>query len=102
MTKSQVYDQALSRYLKSETLFELGRFDESLRYSTSLTVSRDFWGLAYLGPLYLRRAETYEQLGESDRAIQQYRRLMDLWSECDTELVSVREEARVEMFKLMN
>jgi tetratricopeptide (TPR) repeat protein len=100
-TQSELYDQSLNRYLRSEILFKLGRYEESLEYSKSLTISGDIWGLTYLGPLYLRRAETYTRLGQDDRAVDQYRRLFDLWKDCDPGLVEKRQAARVEMLKLL-
>ncbi len=43
---------------------------------------------------YLRRAEIYEHLGETDKAIAYYTRFIELWQEADANLQAQVEQAR--------
>ena len=44
--------------------------------------------MSYLGPSYLRRAEIYEQLGDTENAITYYTHFLDLWKDAAADLQS--------------
>ena len=58
--------------------------------------------MGYLGPSYLRRAEIYEHLGETENAIKYYTHFLDLWQDADPELQSAWvEPARQRLERLL-
>jgi tetratricopeptide (TPR) repeat protein len=87
------------RELRAELLRAVGRDAEALRWYEVL-YDPDMFGLPYLAPSYLRRAEIEEKLGRTDQAMLHYRRVLDLWSECDPELRSIVGEARERLARL--
>ncbi len=50
---------------------------------------------------YLRRAAIYEHLGEFEKAIDYYTRLVELWKDADPELQPYVEEARAQIDRLV-
>jgi hypothetical protein len=46
------------------------------------------------GPSHLRQAQVHERLGEPERAAVQYRRFLELWSDCDPEFRPMVETAQ--------
>ncbi|NNE34829.1 MAG: tetratricopeptide repeat protein [Rhodothermales bacterium] len=48
----------------------------------------------YLGPSYRRLAQSYDELGQTERAIDYYTRFIALWSDCDPEYIPLVDEAR--------
>ncbi|MEM7584978.1 MAG: protein kinase [Acidobacteriota bacterium] len=96
---SPLFSRARERYLKAEALLALGRTEEALGWYTSLYELAVF-DLAYLGYSRLRRAEIHEQLGQPRQAAEQYRRLIELWSEADPELQPHVETARRRLAEL--
>ncbi len=85
------------RYLRAELLYQEGRLEEALRWYASLAEVSEF----LLGPSYLRRAEIYEQLGETENAITYYTRFLDLWQDADPELQPQVEQARQRLDRLV-
>ncbi len=100
---SPLKDQVLNRYLRAELLFAEERYDEALPWYASLNDAGflSSFGLPYLGPSYLRRAEIYEHLGETEKAIDFYTRLVELWKDADPELQPYVEEARGHIDRLV-
>jgi tetratricopeptide (TPR) repeat protein len=91
--------RTLNRFMMAEALAGLGRLEEAVDAYRSMA-DRRYYGLVYLGPSYIRLAEVHERLGNTDRAIEYYERLIRLWKECDPELVPMREAAREEANRL--
>ncbi len=58
-------------------------------------------GLIYLGPSYLRRAQIYDELDDTDNAILFYERFVDLWKDADQELQRTVTDARVQLGALL-
>ncbi len=83
--QSPFYTETAERWLRAEVLHGLGREQEALRWYRSLAQS-SLYDLIYLAPSRLRLGEICENLGDTDQAIQHYRRVVELWSECDPEL----------------
>ncbi|MFQ5605975.1 MAG: tol-pal system YbgF family protein [bacterium] len=100
--QSPFYHQSLSRYVRAEILFTEGRYKEANDWYASL-VDNNFvsWGFNYLGPSYLRRAECYEKLGDTDKAIEFYGRFVDLWQNCDPELRPMLDDAKQKRERLL-
>lgn len=80
--------QALNRYVRAEVLYEQERYEEALPWYASLHDGYGYWGMFYLGLSYLRRAEIYENLGDTENAIKYYTRFLELWRDADPELQS--------------
>ena len=57
--------------------------------------------MTLLGPAYIRRAEIYEQMGDEQKAIEYYTRLMRMWDNCDPELLPIRDAAEAELERLL-
>ena len=83
---SPIYAQVLARYARAEIHYTQGRFEEALPWYTSLHDGFYTQGLGYLGLSYLRRAEIYEHLRDTENAIQYYTRFLDLWQDADADL----------------
>ena len=98
---SPIYDQVLARYARAEILYAKGRYEEALPWYTSLHDGLKTGGEGYLGPSYLRRAEIYEHLGETDKAITYYTRFIELWQDADPELQPQVEQARQRLNRLV-
>ena len=79
---SWAFGQPQERFLRAELLNRLGRHDEALGWYQSI----HYWPEAVLaGPSHLRQGEILERLGRREQAIEQYRRFVDLWRDCDPE-----------------
>lgn len=90
--------RALARYLRGELLQELGRDEEALIFYESLT-GRVLLQV-YLAPTHYRRGEIYERLGDPDEAARHYRRVIELWKDCDPELRPMVERAEQRLARL--
>ena len=92
--------QALNRYLRAEALFAEERYKEALPWYATLPDGATV-GAPYLGPSFLRRAEICERLGETDKAIDFYKRFLKLWEDCDPELRPWVEDAEQRLKRLL-
>jgi tetratricopeptide (TPR) repeat protein len=99
-TGAPILAQALNRYLRAEVLFAEKRYKEALPWFETLAAGA-FVGAPYLGPSFLRRAEIYEHLGETDKAIDFYKRFFKLWEDCDPELRPGVEDAEQRLNRLL-
>jgi tetratricopeptide (TPR) repeat protein len=82
---SPFFSQSLARMLRARVLATLGREDEALRWYNSLWMANAF-DLVYIGPARLAEAEIYDRRGDRDRALQEYKRVIELWKEADPDL----------------
>ncbi|HUF10383.1 MAG TPA: serine/threonine-protein kinase [Rhodothermales bacterium] len=99
--KSPLFDQFANRFIQAEALRASGRLEEAIRVYRSLTAADHVAGVVLIGPQYLGVADAYEQLGNTEKAIEFYARLVRMWKDCDPELVPVREEAQRNVDRLM-
>jgi tetratricopeptide (TPR) repeat protein len=97
---SPIKAQALNRYLRAEALFAEERYEEALPWYATVSDGA-FVGAPYLGLSFLRRAEIYERLGETDKAIDFYKRFLKLWEDCDPELRPWVEDAEQQLKRLL-
>jgi tetratricopeptide (TPR) repeat protein len=92
-----VFTQGQERFLRAELLAALGRDEEALRWYQS--VGYEVFP-ALTGPSRLRQAEMHERLGEPDEAVVQYKRFIELWSNCDPEFRPLVEAAQQALERL--
>jgi tetratricopeptide (TPR) repeat protein len=89
-----------SRYLRAETLYQLGHNEEALRW-----FSNAFQGspneIGYLAPAHFRQAELYERLGDRKQAVEHYSRFIQLWKSCDPALRPSVEKAKARLASLV-
>ncbi|MFQ5602998.1 MAG: tol-pal system YbgF family protein, partial [bacterium] len=91
--------QAYERYLRAESHFALGEYDEALRWYSSLGygASREF---VYSPVSHLKRAEIYEKLGQFETALKHYTRFVWFWKNCDLELKPLVDEIQLRIEQL--
>jgi tetratricopeptide (TPR) repeat protein len=98
---SILYAQPIRRFVLGEALLESGRLEEAREAFLSLTAAGHSEGLYHLGPIYLRLAEIHERLGEPEKAIEYYAKVLELWKDCDPELIPMRDDARRNLDRLV-
>ena len=95
-------------YLRAEILFSEENYRDALSWYAVLNDNQplakrlEIWGLPFLGPSLLRRAQICEHLGEREKAAGFYRRLVRLWKNCDPELRPYVAKARERIETLAN
>ena len=79
------------RHLRGEILFSLGRYDEASSWfeSTSCVGSMLFNAVRFY-----HQARCHEALGESEDAIVDYRKFLDLWRDCDPDQRRLVDDAQ--------
>ena len=90
---SPFFSQSRGRFLRARAAVDSKQDDEALRWYGSLWMANAF-DLAYLGPAQLKEAEMFDRRGESDRALQGYKRVAELWKEADPELQATVDQVR--------
>lgn len=97
---SPLNTQDYARYVIAERLFNAGRIKEALPWYSSFVDGYDVDGLLYLGPAYMRRAQIYEALGETNKAITFYTRFIELWKDADPGLQQIVEDMKLRLNSL--
>ncbi len=92
--------QGLNRFVRAEILYEQGRLEDALPWYASMLDGFHFQGLMWLGPSYLRRAQIYDELGDTEKAIDFYTRFVKLWEDCDPELQRWVDDAQQRLNRL--
>jgi class 3 adenylate cyclase/tetratricopeptide (TPR) repeat protein len=95
---SELYSFAFPRFLRARSLQEAGRGEEALGWYATLDVSPS--EIVYRAPSHLYSAAIYEQAGDRERAIQNYRAFVEMWQEADPELQPMVEKAREALHRL--
>jgi tetratricopeptide (TPR) repeat protein len=97
--QSPFYMYTAERWLRAELLEQLERYEEAVRWYASI-VQSSLYELVYLAPSHLRRGRIQERLGDRQRAAQHYRRVVEVWGECDPELRPAVDEASARLRRL--
>ncbi len=87
------------RYLVGTILQDEGNYEEALTWYESIE-GHALSDLPFLAPSHLRRAEIYEEMGDSDRAALHYREFVALWANADPEYQPLVEEATARLLRL--
>jgi serine/threonine protein kinase/tetratricopeptide (TPR) repeat protein len=77
-------------YLRAEALRTLGKHGEAVVWYRSLLESSQ---ILYKAFALLRLGQTYEHLGQLEKAASHYKRFIELWKDCDPNLRHLVEEA---------
>ncbi len=101
--KPEVYpyllDSGHPRFLRAELLRMAGRDREALRWYGSVAEHFDK-SIVYAAPVHLRTAQILDRLGRGAEAARHYRRVVELWGDCDPALRPVVEQARRRLHQL--
>jgi tetratricopeptide (TPR) repeat protein len=94
------FSRPFGRLLRAELLHRLGRHEEALRWFGGFP---RFWASerAYLSHIYGRMAESYDALGDRERAIEYYNRFVARWKNADPGLQPRVEAARARLAELV-
>ena len=85
-------DQPRTRLVRAELERELGDPDVAMGFLDGLDQSWSPWDAMYRGQVYRLMGLLAEDAGRTEEAIRHYTRLLDLWRDCDPELVPIRDE----------
>ncbi|MBV6504888.1 MAG: Serine/threonine-protein kinase PknD [Syntrophorhabdaceae bacterium] len=92
---------AYERYLRAQILKSLGRYDDAMRWLSTLgNLSLSLCEIPYKAPKHFLLAEIYEALKQPEKAIEHYNYFINLWKDCDPELLPKVEEAKVRIARL--
>jgi serine/threonine-protein kinase len=89
---SPFYTRMHERFTRAELLHELGRSEEALPWYRAFT-----YELLYNAPAHYRLGQIYRARGDKAKAIEHYRRAVELWRDCDPMLQAAREQATAEL-----
>jgi len=101
LSMSGFYSTAYEHFARAELAQELNQDEEALRW-LEVAGQQSFHDIVYLAPSHFRRGEIYEKLGEREKAVQHYRRFVELWKNCDEELRPQVEAAQQKLAALEN
>lgn len=97
--ESPYYSLSFQRYLRAMLLEDVGRVEEALVWYGSFEEISMF-DLVFAAPSHLRRAEILERRGELEEARRHYARFIELWSDSDSELQPIVEQAKQSIVRL--
>jgi len=100
LNASPILGRPMINWAMAEMLAEAGRLEEALGWFEGLGMDLSE-SQQWLGPSLVRRAEIYEQLGDTEAAIGHYERFIRLWEECDPELEPRVDDARRQLVRLV-
>lgn len=102
VTVTPMPDQARSRILRSELEREFGSVEVAKGFLLGLDESWSPWDGMYRASVYRMLGEIAEDEGRPRDAILNYTRLLDLWQDCDPDLVPLRDEIEARRNALVN
>jgi tetratricopeptide (TPR) repeat protein len=94
-------DLGRARFLRAELERELGDVQAARRFYVGLDEPWSPWDSYWRPLVYERMGRLAEDEGRTDEAVRYYSRLVELWSECDPELVASREEIQARLEALL-
>jgi tetratricopeptide (TPR) repeat protein len=96
------YAQSIPRFVRAEILFSEGRYEEAIKWYASVNDGPHLDnGFPLFPPATFRRAQCYDRLGDTSRAIELYTRSIEIWEVADEELQPMVTEARQSLDRLM-
>lgn len=95
ITVVPIADQARSRLVRSELEMQIGGAATAKAYLEGLDESWSPWDGVYRSSVYRLMGQIAEDDGRVEDAILNYNRLLDLWQNCDLELLPIRDEIQV-------
>ena len=93
-TVRAISDGSRWRFLRAELESRIGDVSLAKNYYIAFDQSWSPWDTFHRPVVYQRLGEIAEREGEFDEAITWYDRLLEVWKECDPELVPTREQIR--------
>jgi serine/threonine protein kinase len=88
-----VESQAYERYMRAKMLKASGRYEEAIRWLSTLGTAH-YPEIVYRAPKHRLLGEIYEEINQPKKAIEHYSRFIELWQDCDMELRPLVEEAQ--------
>jgi len=85
-------DASRARFLRAELEAELGDLQTARSYYEGLDEAWSVWDNVHRPRIYERLGRLAEREGDVDGAIAYYTRFVDMWADCDPELVPLRDE----------
>ena len=98
-TVSPFFSRSAERFLLADLSARQGRFEEALRLYDSFE-EHALYDLIYVAPSHLRRAEIFEQLGDSRRAKEHYSKFLHAWENRDARFSPYVQKASVSLSRL--
>ena len=92
ITTVPIGDQARSRLMRAELERQQGDTSAAEAFLEGLDESWSPWDGMYRSSVYRLKGMIAEDEGRVEEAILNYTRLLDLWQDCDPELVPIRDE----------
>jgi tetratricopeptide (TPR) repeat protein len=93
-TVRSIADGSRSRFLRAELELEIGDLQTAKELYTGLDQSWSPFDTNFRPAVYQRLGEIAENEGRTEDAISYYSRLLELWHDCDPELIPIREVIR--------
>jgi tetratricopeptide (TPR) repeat protein len=94
-------DLGRSRFMRAELERALGDAATAKRFYVGLDEPWSPWDSYWRPLLYERMGRIAEEEGRADEAILYYSRLVELWRDCDPELVDTRDEVATRLAALL-
>ena len=92
--------QAYERYMRAELLKSLKRYEEALRWYSTLGYG-GFMEFVYSPISHFKQGEVYEELGQPEKAAEHYAAFIEMWKDCDPELRPVVANAERSLERLL-
>ena len=96
---SPFYSETRERYRLAELLERRGQDEDAAAQYRSFR-EHTVYEVPYWAPADLALGRIYERLADPERAAEHYRRVVDLWRDCDPELQPLVDEARGRLERL--
>ena len=89
----------MQRFRRAELLRAIGRRIEALQWYGSIA-DISIEESAYIGPSLVSSGEIYEELGDTESALENYNLFLKLWEDADPEFQSLVDDVRARVGRL--